>query len=72
MSKRLPKIISAANELSHYCYSRYKPDGKCKCPFWEKYPYGHCVLHVPACWPISRIKENAPSAAATTTECKLQ
>lgn len=57
MTRRDKKLISAANELSNYCYSQYNPDGKCKCPFWETYPYGHCVLHTPLVWPMTRIKE---------------
>lgn len=50
-------IIKTAERLSQYCFDHYNPDGACKCLFWDRYPYGHCVLHMPLAWPISRIKE---------------
>jgi len=49
--------IKAADQLSEYCFANHNPDGKCKCPFWETYPYGHCMLHKPLVWPMTRIKE---------------
>lgn len=50
--------IKAAERLSQYCFDHYNPDGPCKCPFWDRYPYGHCnVSGKPFAWPTSRIKE---------------
>ncbi|MCD8357474.1 MAG: hypothetical protein LUE11_13050 [Clostridia bacterium] len=54
MNKALTK---AAEQLSQHCHSHYNPDGKCKCPFWQRYPYGHCGIRNPVSWCISQIKE---------------
>lgn len=59
MGKRPTKIISIANKLSQWCYDHYCDAGKCKCPFWDGYPYGHCAIGVPATWAMLRIKQNA-------------
>ncbi|MCD8356280.1 MAG: hypothetical protein LUE11_06885 [Clostridia bacterium] len=49
-------LMKAAEQLIRHCHDHYNPDGKCKCPFWQRYPYGHRGIRKPISWQIEQKK----------------